>query len=352
MIDYRHHPETRFAGIGDLTLESGAALANVTVAYRTWGELDACRDNAVVVCHALTGDANVDEWWPGLIGPGRPLDTDRFFVVASNVVGGCYGSTGPTSIDPATGDRYGADFPAVSIRDMVEAQRRLVDHLGIRSIAAVLGGSMGGMQVLEWAAADPDRVRSIVPIAVGADHSAWCIGISEAQRQAIAADPAYAGGRYDPTAQPERGLSIARQIGMITYRSPESFATKFHRSAEHDRYRVESYLRYQGAELVGRFDANTYVGLTRSMDSHDIGRDRGTVDQALAALTMPATVIGITSDVLYPLAEQRHLAERLPNGRLATLDVPHGHDGFLIETEAVGELVTEALRASQPCLAA
>jgi homoserine O-acetyltransferase len=333
-IAYGADALTRVWDAGPFTLECGVELA-VQVAYRTWGSLNAAADNAVIVCHALTGDANVDRWWASAVGPGRGIDTDRWFVVASNVIGGCYGTTGPTSLNPATGRCWGPDFPPVTIRDMVRLQRGLLDELGVRRVATVTGGSMGGMQVLEWAAMYPELVSSIVPIAVGADHSPWCIGLSEAQRNAIFADPDWADGHYAEHSQPRRGLAVARQIGMISYRSPQSFGGRFGRASEGEVYSVESWLRYHGEELVQRFDANTYVLLTRAMDSHDVARDRGSKAEVLAGITCPALVVGITSDVLYPLAEQHELVRLLPNAELSVLDVPHGHDGFLIEAGTV-----------------
>jgi homoserine O-acetyltransferase len=324
---------------GPLALESGDVISSVRVAYRTWGRLTAERDNAVVVCHALTGDANVDSWWGSLVGPEGAIDTGRYFVISSNVLGSCYGTTGPTSIDPETGQAWGPHFPAVTIRDMVGLQRKLVEHLGVKRVALVTGGSMGGMQVLEWAALCPDLVGAIAPIAVGADHSPWCIGISEAQRNAIFADPDWQDGHYSPGAAPRRGLAVARQIGMVSYRSPQSFADKFGRTRTEAGYEVARYLRYQGEELSDRFDANSYVALTRAMDSHDLARDRGSKEQVLRSIECPALVIGVTSDILYPLEEQQDLVDLLPAAELAELDVPHGHDGFLIDAGAVGGLV-------------
>ncbi|MDX1689485.1 MAG: homoserine O-acetyltransferase [Acidimicrobiia bacterium] len=343
MAEYGPDARTRWFDAGSVALESGAVVPGVRIAYRTWGRLSPSADNAILVCHALTGDANVDRWWGPVIGPGRALDTDRYFVVASNVIGGCYGSTGPTSPHPSTGIPWGPDFPAVTIRDMVAVQHSLVDHLGIRRLALVVGGSMGAMQALEWAIEHPDVVGSVAPIAVGATHSAWCIGISEAQRQAIQADPAWEDGRYDPRRPPAAGLAVARQIAMVSYRSPESFGERFGRDTNGSGFEVESYLRHQGRKLVARFDANTYVLLTRSMDSHDVGRDRGGVAAALGGIAAPTTVVGITSDVLYPVAEQRDLVDLVPGARYVELDIPHGHDGFLVDAAAVGEVLAEHL---------
>ena len=325
-----------------MTLESGVMLPDVRVAYRTWGKLNSSGSNAVVVCHALTGDANVDRWWTNAFGQGR-IDTERHFVIASNVLGGCYGTTGPTSVNDVTGLPWGGDFPRVTIRDMVEVQRRLIEHLGVARIALVTGGSMGGMQALEWAVMYPDLVCSIAPISVGAVHSAWCIGISEAQRTAIFADPQWHDGHYRPGHGPTGGFAAARQVGLVSYRSPDSFEAKFGRTEGESGFAVEEYLRYQGEELVGRFDAASYVALTYSMDSHDLGRGRSSVEEVLGAINCHALVIGISSDVLYPVAEQIHLAKLLPGGRYVEIDVPHGHDGFLIEAESVGLILGDFL---------
>lgn len=320
-------------------LESGRVLRDVPVAFQTWGELNDAGDNAIVVCHALTGDTAADVWWKPLIGPGRALDTDRFLVICANVIGSPYGTISPVSVNAETGRSFGADFPLVTIRDTVALHRRLFERLGIRAIQLVTGGSMGGMQVLEWAF-HRDLVRAIAPIAVGARHSAWCIGWSEAQRQAIYADPRWAGGRYDARQQPVQGLAAARMAAMISYRTRSSFEERFgrERMPESDTFAVESYLRYQGTKLVNRFDANCYVQLTRQMDSHDIARGRGDLPEVLQSIDQPALVIGIDSDGLYPLEEQMELAEFLPQGELAVLSSIHGHDAFLIEFETLDSL--------------
>ncbi len=339
-----------------LTLELGGRLDHVAVAFETYGELDASGSNVILLCHALTGSAHaagshereqVPGWWDPLIGPGKPIDTNRFFVICSNVLGGCYGTTGPVSIDPATGRAFGISFPRYTIRDMVQVQRRLMDRLGVNSIHAVIGGSMGGMQVLEWAAMYPDMVRSIAAIAIGARHSAWAIGMNEVARRAIMADPAWKRGHYPLGEQPETGLGLARAIAMLSYRSYDSLEAKFGRemrpgavpgsSLAHSRkalemsFEIASYLSYQGVKLVKRFDANTYIHLTHAMDDFDIGEGRGGVTRVLKQMKMPALVMGIPSDVLYPEAEQRELMEHLPNATYAQLSSPHGHDAFLIE---------------------
>ncbi|HSK75499.1 MAG TPA: homoserine O-acetyltransferase [Thermoanaerobaculia bacterium] len=316
------------------TLESGEVLPEVRVAYRTWGALDATGTNAVLVCHALTGSADADLWWGDLFGPGRTLDPERDFIVCSNTLGSCYGTTGPASPRPENGQPYGPDFPAVSVRDMVHLQAALLTSLGVRRLRLVLGGSLGGMQALEWAALYPAVVEAIAPIAVSGRHSAWCIGLSEAQRQAIFADP-------------DSGLATARAIAMCTYRSRDSFEERFGRRLRGPGlFEVESYLRYQGEKLVDRFDANAYVTLTRAMDSHDLARGRGSYEEALRAIRQPALVVAVDSDVLYPPEEQRELAALLPAARLAFLHSPHGHDAFLLEAAELDRLLVD-FRASR-----
>ena len=330
---------------GAFALESGVRLPSVTVAYRTWGRLNARGDNAVLVCHALTGSADVDRWWGALLGPGRAFDPDRDFVVCSNVLGSCYGTTGPTSPRPGGASRWGGDFPAVTVRDIVHVQAALLDALGVRRLRLVVGGSLGGMQVLEWALLFPERVDALAPVAVSARHSAWCIGLSEAQRQAIYADPRWRGGRYPPDDGPTAGLAVARQIAMCTYRSRTSLEARFSRDeAANGGFAVERWLHHHGRALVDRFDANTYVTLTEAMDTHDVGRGRGGWREALATVRVPALVVSIDTDVLYPPVEQEELAAALPAGRLATLASPHGHDAFLIEGEAVNALVARFRR--------
>jgi homoserine O-acetyltransferase len=327
---------------GPFALESGVTLPSLRVAYRTWGRLDGDGANAVLVCHALTGSADVERWWSPLVGPGRALDPGRDFVVCSNVLGSCYGTTGPTSLRPGDGRPWRADFPAVSVRDMVRAQAALLDALGVRRLRLVLGGSLGGMQALEWALLFPGRVEAIAPIAVSARHSAWCIALSEAQRQAIYADPRWRGGRYPANDPPEAGLAVARQVAMATYRSRDSLHARFDRERQEDgRYAVEGWLHHHGRALVERFDAATYVALTKAMDTHDVGRGRGGWREALGRVRVPALVVSIDSDLLYPPVEQAELAEALPGGRLVALRSPHGHDGFLMEAEAVNALVAE-----------
>lgn len=325
-------------------LESGETLPEAEIAWRSWGRLAPDGGNAVLVCHALTGSAAADEWWPGLFGSGRTLDPERDFVICANVPGSCYGTTGPASRRPG-GERWGADFPTLSIRDMVRLEARLLDELGVRRLRLVLGGSMGGMQALEWPLLFPDRVEAVAAIAVSARHSPWCIGFSEAQRQAIFADPLWNGGRYDPAAPPAAGLAAARAVAMLSYRSRESFEHKLGRTEDQlEAFAIESYLRHQGRKLADRFDANAYVALTRAMDRHDLGRGRGGIAAALSRVRQPTLVVAIPSDVLYPPAEQEELARLLPQGRLAMLDSPHGHDAFLIDVAALDALILDFRR--------
>ncbi len=335
--------ETRFLDLpGGLDLELGGRLPSVRVGYRTWGTLDGGGENAVVVCHALTGSADADLWWTRMFGPGRALDPEKDLVVCSNILGSCYGTTGPTSMDPATGAPWLGAFPAITVRDMVRVQHALAEALGIRRVRMVVGGSLGGMQVLEWALMYPALVESAVFIASTARHSAWCIGLSEAQRQAIYADPRWKGGRYDPADPPSAGLAAARMMAMLSYRSQPSFEMRFARRPQtEDLFAIESYLRYQGQQLVDRFDAATYVALTKAMDTHDVSRGRGDPDDVLRSLRQPLLVVSIDSDVLYWPWEQREVSNLAPNARLAVMDSPHGHDAFLIDVDRLSDMVAD-----------
>jgi len=367
-------------------LESGQVLPRAELRHVTYGELNAARDNAVVVCHALTGNASLHAWWGDLLGPGQALDTSKYFVVCANVLGSCYGSTSPASRRPdasAAGEAdeekkddassrgtYGINFPDVSVRDTVRLQLHMLrDDLRINSVKCVVGGSFGGMQVVEYAAqagtisspfavddasgrATP-YVRSVVPIACGAAHTAWQIAISETQRQAIYADPKWNGGDVDPSDPPLAGLSVARQIGMVSYRTARGYEKKFGRKLKATTdppygskapWQVKSYLEYQGYKFLSRFDAVTYVKLTEQMDTHDVGRGfKGGKEEALGDVHIPALVLGIDSDVLYPLYEQRELADLFPNGTLGVIESEEGHDGFLLEQEQVAKYIVEFL---------
>ena len=349
-------------------LEGGGVLDEITLAYETWGTLDASASNAILVCHALTGDSHAagpsgtgqrtDGWWNDLIGPGRALDTDRYFIVCANSLGGCQGSTGPSSIDPSTGRPYGARFPVVSNRDIVRTQALLADHLGIDRWLSVVGGSMGGMQVLEWGVMYPDRLRSLVCIASASAASPLQIGWSEVGRLAIVGDPRWNGGDYydaAPGEGPHQGLMLARRIAQIHYRSDKSFNDRFGRATVDrlddfhlwDRFQIESYLDYHGQKLARRFDANSYLVLNKTMDLHDVGRGRGGIPSALARVVAPSLVVSIDSDTLYPPRQQQELVEDLRAGgvevRYEVVRSDHGHDGFLIEFDQLNEMLDRFL---------
>jgi homoserine O-acetyltransferase/O-succinyltransferase len=353
--------EVGVVDIGPLTLESGAVIDDVSIAVQRWGTLSPNRDNVVVVLHALTGDSHVTGpagpqhptpgWWNGVAGPGAPIDTDRWCAVATNVLGGCRGSTGPSTPGP-DGKPWGSRFPAITVRDQVEADVAALAAFGITDIAAVVGGSMGGARALEWIVSYPDAVRAALVLAVGARATADQIGTQSTQVAAIKADPDWQGGDYYGTGRaPETGMEIARRFAHLTYRGEAELDDRFANDAQKGenpatggRYAVQSYLEYQGGKLAARFDAGTYVALTDALSSHDVGRGRGGVAAALRGCTVPVVVGGITSDRLYPLRLQEELAELLPGcAELDVVDSIYGHDGFLVETEAVGELVRRTL---------
>ncbi|MGY1705225.1 homoserine O-acetyltransferase [Geodermatophilus sp. SYSU D00697] len=338
---------------GPFLLEHGGQLPAVRVAYETWGTLAPDGGNAVLVEHALTGDSHVagpagpghptPGWWDGLVGPGAPLDTDRFFVVCANVLGGCQGTTGPSSPAP-DGAPHGSRFPAVTVHDQVRVEAALADSLGIDRWAAVLGGSMGGMRALEWAVALPERVDALFFLASAAAVSADQLGTQTTQQAAILADPAWAGGDYLPGPGPVAGLGVARRIAHLTYRSPGELDERFGTVVQDDgRYAVASYLDHHATKLARRFDPGSYVVLTEAMNSWDVGRGRGGIAAALSRVTARAVVAGVDSDRLYPLGQQEEVAEGL-GVPLRVLSSPYGHDGFLIEIDAVGALVRELLR--------
>lgn len=365
---------TRWSGLrtmdlGMVRLASGRSLPAVTVAYETWGRLAPGGDNAVFVEHALTGDSHVvgaagpehptAGWWEGLIGPGAPLDTDELFVVATNVLGGCRGTTGPSSPAP-DGRAWGSRFPRITIRDQVTVEALVADRLGVTVVRAVLGGSMGGMRAAEWAASFPRRVHTAIVIASTGVASAEQIAWASVQNQAIRADPHFVGGDYyDTGAAPTRGMAIAREIAQITYRCESELADRFSnrvRSADGadgdgglDRgegrplYQVESYLHHHGAKLVARFDAGSFIVLNEAMSSHDIGAGRGGLDGAFREFTGQLVVVSVDSDRLYPPSQSHDLAQACPGSRHIRLTSPHGHDGFLIERERVGAVIHDAL---------
>ena len=338
-----------------LRLACQQTLAPFTIAYQTYGELNAAKSNAILICHALTGDQHVANthpvtgkpgWWETLVGPGKPVDTNRFFVICSNILGGCMGSTGPASINPKTGQPYGLDFPVITISDMVDAQARLIDHLGIGQLFAVIGGSMGGMQVLDWAARYKDRVFAVVPIATAAWHSSQNIAFHEVGRQAVMADPDWLGGNYYAAGKtPRNGLAVARMAAHITYLSEEALHRKFGRSLQ-DRsqvaftfsaeFQVESYLRHQGSTFVDRFDANSYLYITRAMDYFDLKSEYGDVlANAFRGTKSRFCVVSFTSDWLYPTRESREIVQALnavaANVSFVEIESDKGHDAFLLE---------------------
>jgi homoserine O-acetyltransferase len=333
---------------GRFRLERGGELPGVRVAYETWGTLAPDRGNAVLVEHALTGDSHVvgpagpghptAGWWDGLIGPGRALDTDRFFVVCANVLGGCQGTTGPSSSAPDDGP-WGSRFPEVTVGDQVRVEAALADALGVDRWACVVGGSMGGMRALEWAVASPERVATLFVLASGAVATADQIGTQTTQQTAIRCDPRWRGGDYPPDDQPVDGLGVARRIAHLSYRSAVELGERFGTVVQDDgRYAVASYLDHHAGKLARRFDAGSYVVLTETMNSWDVGRGRGGVEAALARVTARSLVAGVDSDRLYPLELQQQVADAL-GVPLRVIASPYGHDGFLVEVDAVGRLL-------------
>ena len=338
-----------------LALDCGRTLAPVTVAYMTYGALNAARSNTVLVCHALSLDqfaasrnpvTGKPGWWDVMIGPGKPIDTDRYFVVCANVLGGCMGSTGPAETDPATGEPYGLSFPLVTVRDMVRAQAMLLDALGIEKVLCVIGGSMGGMQVLQWAASYPERVVSAVPIATAARHSAQNIALHEVGRQAIMADPDWRGGAYQLSGtQPSKGLAVARMAAHITYLSEAALQRKFGRNLQNREsvsfafgpdFQIESYLHHQGTTFVDRFDANSYLYITRAMDYFDLAADYGGVlADAFRGTKARFCIVSFTSDWLFPTAENKQIAHALnaaaANVSFVEIATDRGHDAFLLD---------------------
>ena len=352
---------------GVFGLASGQQLAGLAIGYETYGRLNADASNAILVCHALTGDQHVASahprtgkpgWWARLVGPGLPVDPARHFIVCANVLGGCGGSSGPGSIDPATGRQYAMTFPVITIRDMVRAQAALLDQLGVGVLQAVVGGSMGGMQALDWAVAFPERVRSVVGIATAARHSAQNIAFHEVGRQAIMADPAWRDGNYGDT-PPAAGLAVARMAAHITYLSEEGLTARFGRRLQ-DRaalgfgfdadFQVESYLRHQGLAFVERFDANSYLYITRALDYFDLGAPHdGVLAKAFAGTATRFAIVSFTSDWLYPTAEAKRVVRALNAAGAAVsfveLASPHGHDAFLLDTPEMNRVVDGFLRA-------
>ena len=347
-----HAPgDRRFLKIGDVPLENGEVLEDVTIAYQGWGELNSNKDNAILVNHALTGWSDVPGWWPLMVGPGLPFDTDKYFVVCPNVIGGCQGSTGPSSIAP-DGKRYGSRFPSVTIRDMVDAEIKFSNALGIKKYLLAAGPSLGGMRSLEWAVQHPDRVGAICTIGSSAVATGDQIGTASIQIRAIKSDPNFNNGDYyDQERGPDEGMGIARRIAHLTYRTEAEMDVRFGRELQGDdtgRYAVESYLDHQADKLAHRFDANTYISLTEAMNSHDIGRERGGVVAALKSITIPVVAVSIDTDRLFPQRLQAEIAEFAPKAApLVVISSPFGHDGFLVEVESVGNVIRQALKLAE-----
>ncbi len=351
----------------EMLLECGRTLGPITLAYETYGELSPAKDNAVLILHALSGDAHAagynqasdrqPGWWDIMIGPGKAFDTRKYFVICSNIIGGCKGSTGPSSKDPKTGRPYALTFPIVTIRDMVNAQKLLIDHLGIGQLLCVVGGSMGGMQVLQWVVSYPDRVRLAIPIATTSKLSAQGIAFDEVGRQAIQSDPHWRGGDYYGKAVPRRGLAIARMIGHITYLSEKSMHQKFGRKLQDKTeygynfladFEVESYLQYKGDNFVNRFDANSYLYITKAMDYFNLGEASGTLEQAFSGARAKFLVISFSSDWLFPSYQSKAIVSALRHvgaeAIYTEIQTDYGHDAFLLESEQLSSLITNFLR--------
>jgi homoserine O-acetyltransferase/O-succinyltransferase len=357
--------ETRFAHFDSVSLDSGTVLSPVDMAYETYGELNAAKSNAILILHAFSGDAHAagispdggkPGWWENMIGPGKGFDTDRYFVICSNVLGGCSGTTGPSSINPATGCPYGMSFPVITIRDMVRVQALLMDQLGIERLLCVSGGSMGGMQALEWAVTFPERVMCAIPIATTARHSAQQIAFNEVGRQAIMADPDWNNGDYYGKTLPARGLAVARMVGHITYMSDESMREKFGRRLRGKDsfgfdfsidFEVESYLRYRGSQFVNRFDANSYLYISKAMDYFDLSSSHGSLESAFERARARFLVISFTSDWLYPSYQSLEIVNVLRswNRDVAYCELPsnYGHDAFLVDVAEQTDVVRGVL---------
>ncbi|MBP6043340.1 MAG: homoserine O-acetyltransferase [Rhodoluna sp.] len=359
--------DRQFAPISNLKLESGRELASARIAFETWGEPNADKSNAVLVLHALTGDSHAiggaskqhptEGWWNGIIGPGLSIDTDKWWVIAPNMLGGCQGSTGPSSLS-SNGIEYGASFPFVTIRDQVAAQKQFAEVIGVTKWAAVIGGSMGGMQALEWAIEHPELVERLAVIAAPPVSTADHIALNSVQVEAIMTDPAFADGNYydaKPGFGPHRGLALARRMALLNYRSPSELNERFERSWQSNvnplggggRFAVESYLDFHGNKFTRRFDANSYIILVDAMNSHDIARGRESIENALSKITATTLVAGITSDRLFPIDGQKVIADgitsKLIGDKLHVIESAFGHDGFLIEREVVGPLIAALL---------
>lgn len=320
---------------GSFALENGKALANLEIAYHTYGSMNEAKDNIVWVCHALTANSDAADWWPGIVGEGFVLNPDKYFIVCANIIGSCYGSTGPLSINPATGKPYYSSFPSITIRDMVKAHILLREHLGIDSIRLLVGGSMGGYQALEWAVMEKDRIQNLFLAATSPSESAWGVAVHTAQRLAIEADYTWEEHRADAGA---KGLKAARAIGMLTYRNYGIFQDKQTDADPEkiDNFKASAYLNYQGDKLVKRFNAYSYWLLTKAMDSHHLARGRGgDLIKVVSEINLPTLIVGISSDILCPIDEQKFMASHMPDAMLVEIDSAYGHDGFMVETKKI-----------------
>lgn len=347
-----HKPLTKFIKMKQLIfqpeqpleLECGARLTNWQVAYHTYGRLNENADNVFWVCHALTANSDVADWWPGMVGPGALMDTDRYFIVCANIIGSCYGSTGPLSLNPDTGNPWLDEFPLVTVRDLVRAHQMLRKHLGIKHIHAIMGGSLGGQQAIEWAISEPDLFSWLIPVATNARASAWGIAFNESQRMTIQTDPSFGKGPDGGL----KGMGAARSIALLSYRNPITYKKT---QTDPDTNKLEnfkacSYQQYQGEKLKKRFNAYSYTTLTKCLDSHHVGRGRGTVQEALAQIRATTLAIGITTDLLFPPEEQQLIADQIPRGRFFEINSTYGHDGFLIETEAIAHIIKPIINIS------
>ncbi len=353
-----------------MKLESGAGIGPLTIAYETYGTLNKDKNNTILVLHALSGDSHMagyydpndlkPGWWDIMVGPGKGIDTDKYFVICSNIIGSCAGSTGPTSINPETGKKYGTDFPLITIGDMVETQKALIDHLEIKSLLSVIGGSVGGMQALEWSVRYPDMVRSAIPLATTTRHSALAIAFNEVARQAIMADPNWNDGHYYSGRKPDMGLAIARMIGHITYLSDESMRNKFGRKLQNRsalsfefgaEFQVESYLQYQGKKFIERFDANSFLYITKAADYFDLARQYGSGSLVKAFLNCKSKflIVSYTSDWLYPTYQSKEMVKAMKKNNLdvsfCEIDAQWGHDAFLLPSDRLDNLIKGFLRS-------
>ncbi|MVN92350.1 homoserine O-acetyltransferase family protein [Mucilaginibacter aquatilis] len=328
---------------GTVELESGAQLEGIDIGYHTFGKLNAAKDNVVWVCHALTANSDVFDWWKGIVGEGYFFNPEEHFIVCANVLSSNYGSTNPLSINPATGQPFYLDFPQVTIRDMVQAHLLLANYLGIDKIDILIGGSLGGQQALEWSIMEPERIKHLILIATNAKHSPWGIAFNESQRLALQADATFNNGTPEGGSA---GLKAARSMALLSYRGYKAYNIRQHEEDDNmtDNYRASSYQSYQGDKLVNRFNAYSYWYLTKAMDSHHAGRNRGGLEKALASIKAQTLVIGIKSDILFPVEEQQYLFQHIPKAAYAEFDSFYAHDGFLIETDTLTKIISSFIK--------